>query len=335
MTDHHPSPDDALDELASAVLDGEATPDEVARVADDPDLQRRRDELATVRVAIAAPVPVPAGAADQAVAAALAALPAGDGASSPSPSPSPSDGSAAEVVDLGAHRTRNRVLAAVAAVAVLALLLGVAPRLLGGRSTSTDAASAPVAASAAPSTTSTRLAGPLSATQDAGSANRDAADTAEKSAPSAAAGGAMPSTTASALPRATIPIDSPAVVAATFVGDDLGVVSSPDALAARVRARALLRDDTHSEGATEEPAPPPGGFVPAAEVPAIVARLQACDPVIRSREAGLGAPVFTAVVTYQGTPGLTYLYAGPADAVRLITVARADCAPLDRQPAPS
>ena len=330
MTDHHPSPDDALDELASAVLDGEATPDEVTRVADDPDLQRRRDELATVRAAIAAPVPVPAGAADQAVAAALAVLPAGDGAA---PS-SPSDGSSAEVVDLGAHRTRNRVLAAVAAVAVLALLLGVAPRVLGGRSTSTDAASAPVAASAAPSTTSTRLAGPLSATQDAGSANRDAA-AAEKSAPSAAAGGAMPSTTATALPKATILADSPAVVAATFIGDDLGTVSSPDELAARVRARALLRDDTHSEGATEEPAPPPGGFVPAAEVPAIVARLQACDPVIRSREAGLGAPVFTAVVTYQGTPGLTYLYAGPADAVRLITVARADCAPLDRQPAPS
>ncbi|MFN8041035.1 MAG: hypothetical protein U0Q07_17600 [Acidimicrobiales bacterium] len=332
MTDHHPTPDDARDELASAALDGEATDDEAARVADDPDLRARRDELAAVQAAVAAPVEVPAGAADQAVAAALAAFsPAEDVGTD-----APSGGAAAEVVDLGAHRTRNRVLAAVAAVAVLALLVGVAPRLLrGGTPTSTDAASAPVAASAPPSTTVARPAGPLAATQEEGPGGAATSDAAEKSAPSAAAGGAMPSTTASALPRATIPPNSPAIVAASFVGDDLGAVSTPDELAARVKARALLRDDTHHEGATEEPAPPPGGFVPAAEVPGIVARLQACDPVVRAQDPGLGAPVFTAVATYQGTPALTYLYAGRPDAVRLITVARADCAPLDRQPAPS
>ena len=337
MTDHHPTPDDALDELASAALDGEATDDEVARIADDPALRARRDELAAVQAAVAAPVAVPAGAADQAIAAALAAWPADDlaGTAVDDRAAGAPDLAGAEVVDLGAHRTRNRILAAVAAVAVLALLVGVAPRLLGGSSARLDAASAPVAASAPPSTTIARPSGPLAATEDQGTAEASSGAAADKSAPSAAAGGGMPSTTASALPRATILPNSPAVVAASFVGDDLGAVSGPDELAARVKARALLRDDTHHEGANEEPAPPPGGFVPAAEVPGIVARLQACDPVARAGEPGLGAPVFTAVATYQGTPALTYLYAGPADAIRLITVARADCAPLDLQPAPS
>ncbi len=49
---------DPSDELVSAVLDGEATPDEAAQVDSDPTLSARRDELAAIRDAVAAPVPV-------------------------------------------------------------------------------------------------------------------------------------------------------------------------------------------------------------------------------------------------------------------------------------
>jgi hypothetical protein len=53
MTDLPHSPDD---ELVTAVLDGEATADERARVADDPALARRLEELSRVRDAVAEPV---------------------------------------------------------------------------------------------------------------------------------------------------------------------------------------------------------------------------------------------------------------------------------------
>ncbi|MFP3906084.1 MAG: hypothetical protein ACLFWR_03580 [Acidimicrobiales bacterium] len=53
MTDLPPSPDD---EIVSAVLDGEATDDERARVASDPELARRLTELRGVSTAVAEPV---------------------------------------------------------------------------------------------------------------------------------------------------------------------------------------------------------------------------------------------------------------------------------------
>lgn len=53
MTDLPPSPDD---EIVSAVLDGEATDDERARVDDDPELARRLTELRGVSAAVAEPV---------------------------------------------------------------------------------------------------------------------------------------------------------------------------------------------------------------------------------------------------------------------------------------
>src|SRR5262245_30967997 len=64
------------DELASAYLDGEATPDERAAVERDATLLARVEELRAVRRVLAAPVPPrPAADVDAAVAAALAATP--------------------------------------------------------------------------------------------------------------------------------------------------------------------------------------------------------------------------------------------------------------------
>lgn len=56
MSDTTPSPDDARDELVSAVLDGEADADERARVETDPALRSRLEELRAVRDMVAAPV---------------------------------------------------------------------------------------------------------------------------------------------------------------------------------------------------------------------------------------------------------------------------------------
>jgi hypothetical protein len=68
-----PEPFRPDDELVSAVLDGEATPDERARVAADPVLAARLAEFTVVAEAVGAPVETPAEAArDAAVAAALA-----------------------------------------------------------------------------------------------------------------------------------------------------------------------------------------------------------------------------------------------------------------------
>src|SRR5690349_14625396 len=70
MTDpFHPD-----DDLVSAVLDGEATPEERARVEADPALSARLAEFADVRDAVAEPVPPPSAATrERAIAAATAA----------------------------------------------------------------------------------------------------------------------------------------------------------------------------------------------------------------------------------------------------------------------
>ncbi|HEV8115309.1 MAG TPA: hypothetical protein VGP53_03655, partial [Acidimicrobiales bacterium] len=65
-------PDPLLDELASAHLDGTASPEEVARVAGDPALQARVDELRAVRAAVGAIPVVDPRRRDAAITAALA-----------------------------------------------------------------------------------------------------------------------------------------------------------------------------------------------------------------------------------------------------------------------
>lgn len=65
---------DPFDELASAHLDGTTSPEEAARVAADPALQARVEELRTVRAALQALPPVDAARREIAIAAALAAF---------------------------------------------------------------------------------------------------------------------------------------------------------------------------------------------------------------------------------------------------------------------
>src|SRR5690349_6571253 len=118
MTEPTPRPDD---ELVSAVLDGEATADERARVEADPAARARLAELTTVRDRVAAPVTVPADARERAISAALGAF---DQASSPAAAPESGPATSGPPDQLAARRARRsgsggRYLAAAAAVVVV------------------------------------------------------------------------------------------------------------------------------------------------------------------------------------------------------------------------
>jgi hypothetical protein len=176
--------DDQRDELASAYLDGDATPAERAQVEADPALVRRVAELGVVRAALGAPGPS-AGAEtrDRAITAALAT------ASPP----------AATVTPIDRHRSSRRALvvlgAAAAAVAVIAAVAVVATRSSNtGTSTSagvsTTARAAGSTASFGPETQSAGAAtsaaptgGVSSTTVAASAAGRDASAAAATSAP--------------------------------------------------------------------------------------------------------------------------------------------------------
>ncbi|MFQ5556793.1 MAG: hypothetical protein ACE5GB_04705 [Acidimicrobiales bacterium] len=125
------------DELVSAYLDGEASPDEIEQVRTDATLARRARELAAIRDAVAAPVQAPsADARDRAIEAALAMSSATD-----------------MVTGIGAARARRAVRwqpIAAAAAAVLALAIAV-PLLvqLGGDGSETAGVSADIADEAA------------------------------------------------------------------------------------------------------------------------------------------------------------------------------------------
>lgn len=124
MTDHH----DPLDEIASAQLDGEATPEEAALLAADPDHAARMARLAAVREAVRAPIPpLPDHARDRAIAAALSATddtrsPAADDRSTPAAIPL----AAATLPRRGPRRTLQ-----LAGIAAVVALLALAVPLLG------------------------------------------------------------------------------------------------------------------------------------------------------------------------------------------------------------
>ena len=169
MTTH----DDDRDELASAYLDGVASPEERARVDADSELRARVEDLRGARDALAdAPVAPPAASArDAAIRAAV---------------------DAAVVVDLAARRGRQRLRIASIAAAVVLLLgaAGVLLRSLGDNSETTFKTAAG-ALSASPA---------ASSSSSAATAERNA-DAATGFAPSAASG---PSTLGSFRDRPTL-----------------------------------------------------------------------------------------------------------------------------------
>ncbi len=119
--------DPTFDELASAHLDGATTPAEAARVAADPALRSRVEELRRIRDAVAEIPSVDPSRRDPAIAAAMAAF-ADDGSAEGRAPESPL---ATVTSRRGPSPTIVRVLGAAAAVALLALLVPILGRLVG------------------------------------------------------------------------------------------------------------------------------------------------------------------------------------------------------------
>lgn len=121
-----PEPFRPDDELVSAVLDGEATADDRARVAADPALSARLAEFTSVADALTAPVAPPTAAArDAAIAAAVAEVRRPEKV----------------VVALRPRRSRGSFLAVAAAVLVLLLFAGFLVGQVGERGTDDSASS--------------------------------------------------------------------------------------------------------------------------------------------------------------------------------------------------
>jgi hypothetical protein len=128
---------DPVDELVSAYLDGEATPEEVARIEADAALRARVEDLRAVATAVAAPVdPPPGEVRDAHVAAALAAA---DDHAVPAPPLAPPVDLAAERAGRDRHRRRLVALSVAAAVLVGVLAVPLLTRIGADGDTQTAA----------------------------------------------------------------------------------------------------------------------------------------------------------------------------------------------------
>jgi hypothetical protein len=208
MTDDRPPDALAPDEVASAALDGEVTPGEQARIDSDPALRARVAELRAVRDRVAAPVPPLPPARRQEIL--RRARDAFDAAG------------LAPVVPL-THRRRTsrlvRVLAPMAAAA--AAIAGVAFLVRDGDGGDDDAG----VAVDSEATASATEAADVFATEGTAAAEAEAA-----------AGGAA-ETTASAMEaadEAATPTEAQTEDAAAFDVTDLGQLSTPEEVAARL-----------------------------------------------------------------------------------------------------
>jgi hypothetical protein len=265
---------DPLDELASAHLDGATTPDEAARIAGDPALRARVEELRAARDALRAAVtPVDPVQRDAAISAAVTAF-HDEGATAPAAAAGP----VTSLAQVAARRRRSSglVLRVVGAAAVLVLLALLVP-LLADRGAD-DAETADRATGAAEDDALTESAG-----EDADTAAGNATDNAP--AEGQAGGDGAPTTSFSER--------------ATRLGD-LGSFDDVDALAA-----ALTGDDAAALFSRE---PLGAAGVGCAEERADAA---AAGTVIAADASVAGEPVEVVVVTREnGARSMTVLRAG-------------------------
>ena len=241
MNQPEPTPDDLL---VSAVLDGVASPDDVARVTGDPALTARLEQFRSVARAVGGPVPlVDPVVRDAHLARAVAALESDRMATVtpaaatplapravPTPPPPPSDLSAARA------RRQRRLGPVVLSVAAALVLLAAAGALVLRLGDTTGSSSSDEAATAtAPD-----------AADESGSSGDDGGD--------ASAGAADSEQFTPGVPSTTAPDGSG--TAATGAGIDpslptLGTFAKGEDLAARVRGELIL-DPSPTQRATDE-----------------------------------------------------------------------------------
>lgn len=312
---HPPGPETGIpapdDELVSAVLDGEASPDEVARVEGDPVLAERLRELRAVATAVAAPV-APHPALDDLLGRALASAdePPAETPSTPV-APDPTATHTSGVADLGAARRRRertrRLLAVAAVVAVLALAVPLLGSLDEGDTDSAETASVSAGDAADPDTVG-EADESLSTADGAGSGLDDA--TAEA---------AVPTTTAAG-PASSVPPDASASARTAGLGA-LGEFAATAPLVDVVRDLAA-RPSTDLDADQTADAPADGAFSPST-----------CPTLL----AGLDPPAIVATsgtATVEGRPVVVVVTVADASGLGAqVLVVTADCtAVLDQQP---
>jgi hypothetical protein len=268
MSDVEPRPDD---ELVSAYLDGEATPDERAVVEARPDLLAKLNQFRSVagQVADVEP-PDPA----RRAAAVDAALQSSD--------QSRTTGSDDGVVDLGARRTRARrpgLLIGLSAAAAVVLVVAIGAAVLRSRSQ-------PALTSVG---TAAEVAGPTSSTAVPDNARAQTASPAAGAASGAAGNGAQ--------------ADSAAGVPVV----DFGNFADQAALDTRLRAQLDLPVPA---GAGAVPAPE-AASVPTTGISTPFAAsggFRACDGAIRAGDPALVALTSTGTATVSGQPVYVGIY---------------------------
>jgi hypothetical protein len=245
--------DPAFDELASAHLDGATTPAEEARIAADPALRERVEELRRVRAAVAALPPVDPTHREGAIAAALAAFAADEDLQG---APAPVRSLPTVAVRRGPSPRVVRALGAAAAIVLVALAVPLLGRLAWSgddddraatfESTGTAIEGAPDAGGSLDrAVTSTTVAG----TQDLGAFD-DVADSFHESAPQQVdgestvterpAGGSCPEATAD---TATGGSEAANTRRATVAGEAVIVVVVPGTGTAPRTLRVFRADD--------------------------------------------------------------------------------------------
>jgi len=241
--DHLPLPPEQPD--VDAVLDGEATPEQRARVAADPELARALAARTWVRDELAAVPPLPPDVAERALAAALEAADARQAYLA-------ADREAEERrAVLPLRRRWGGILAPAAgwigaAAVVIALVVGGARVLGSGDGGGDSTASAPTARpeqlAASATTGGAGSAAPPERSTAAGGPPAEADDAARSGAGTTLAAGAGPTT----------PLALPAV-------DDLGAFDDPDALRRALEAAGLTRDAPVATALAPAACPAPDG----------------------------------------------------------------------------
>lgn len=304
LDDRDPRPDDA-DELISAVLDGEATPEQRRRVLGDPALAARLARFRAVAAAVATPVEVDPGERERAIGAALAAFePAVDVEAQAAREAGGTDLPRPRRAGLPRLRRDRRPLVSrwvLASAAVVVVVLGA---VVAGRLSSRPTDPAETASS--PPSTLTPSSPP--AADDPNVAEH--APSRERPDPAGAR-------------------SAPAPGDGTSDPVAIGEVDSLDTLA--VRVRALLDPGPSAAADTSAASPPAGPGQPVTE-PAPGSGPDPCESRLPPTEAGLGDRTLVARAVLEGRTVVVYVLPTAGGGVDMLVVDPDRCTVTTRRP---
>jgi len=313
--DDQPDPDE-LDELASAVVDDDATEAERNRVASDPRLTARAQAFREIADRVSK-VPPADGPARDAILAAVLAAGAASGTPGSTSGEGPLEGDAAvagsgRVVPL-TPRTPSRSRRFLPAVAAAVIVVLAVPAVLIALNRDDDVDT--LASSATDSATSLEAAGSTESSTGAGASNPTTTTPARS--------GASPRSAEGALDAADSLADLGDLRSSTELG---GAVE--DQLA---KPSTVTGSPTSTTATRTAPTESPSTTMITPDALSASAPPIDCEPAVRTAVAGLGPLVLRAKATYQGTPAHVYGFEGTAAGATTVVVTDAStCAIVER-----